>query len=322
MNRLHSMSRCSAKPSSVSWITMAVLLFTILPASGCAEKSGESKLPHRTVVTQSTEEVFELFDSVGYTAENWAKGVREIPRIYMTRIPSRWKTESDKITVLRKKQIFFRLLAPVILRANELIVMEREDLDNLTAMNPEPGSKEMKILLDLGRKYKVTGEDDDHLTAEQLAELKIRVDIIPPSLALAQGAEESGWGTSRFALLGNSLFGQWDFSGKGIKPEQQRSELGDYGLAAFDTPLDAVIAYTRNLNTHRAYTRMRQLRAEIRQNGKEPTGFELADTLDKYSERGQDYVDGLHAIMRVNKLAAADQAHLANDEVILIEPAE
>ena len=322
MNRLYSLSRCSARVSSMSWITVAVLFMAILLASGCAEKSGESNLPHRTVVTHSTEDVFEIFDSVGYTAENWAKGVREIPRIYMTRIPERWKTESDKITVVRKKQIFFRLLAPVILRANELIVMEREELENLTAMNPEPGSRDMKSLLDLGRKYRVAGEDDESLDAEQLAELKYRIDIIPPSLALAQGAEESGWGTSRFALLGNSLFGQWDFSGKGIKPEQQRSELGDYGLAAFDTPLDAVVAYTRNLNTHRAYTRMRQLRAEIREKGKEPTGFDLADTLDKYSERGQDYVDGLHAIMRVNKLAATDLAHLANDEVILLEPAE
>ena len=322
MNRPYPMFRCGARVSSISCITMAVFFLTLLTVGGCAEKSGESKLPHRTVVTQSTEDVFEIFDSVGYTAENWAKGVREIPRIYMTRIPSRWKTESDKITVLQKKQIFFRLLAPVILRANELIVLEREDLENLAAMNPEPGSKDMKSLLDLVRKYKVTGEDDQSLTAEQLAELKNRIDIIPPSLALAQGAEESGWGTSRFALLGNSLFGQWDFSGKGIKPEQQRSELGDYGLAAFDTPLDAVIAYTRNLNTHRAYKRMRQLRAEIRQKGQEPTGFDLAETLDKYSERGQAYVDGLHAIMRVNKLAAVDQAHLANDEVILIEPAE
>jgi Bax protein len=319
---LYSMSRCNCRTSPVSWITMVVLSLALLAVGGCAEKTGESRLPHRTVVTQSTEDVFEIFDSLGYTEENWAKGVREVPRIYMTRIPSRWKTESDKITVVRKKQIFFRLLAPVILRANELIVMEREELGNLTAMNPEPSSGEMAALLDLGRKYKVARDDDEYLTAEQLAELKIRIDIIPPSLALAQGAEESGWGTSRFALLGNSLFGQWDFSGKGIKPEQQRSELGDYGLAAFDTPLDAVIAYTRNLNTHRAYTRMRQLRAEIRQKGHEPTGIELADTLDRYSERGQEYVDGLHAIMRVNKLAAADLAHLANDEVILIEPAE
>ncbi|MCK9995869.1 MAG: glucosaminidase domain-containing protein, partial [Candidatus Krumholzibacteria bacterium] len=306
MNRLHSLSHRSPRSFSVFLITMAVLSLTLLISGGCAEKIGESKLPHRTVVTQSTEDVFEIFDSLGYTAENWAEGVREIPRIYMTRIPSRWKTESDKITVVRKKQIFFRLLAPVILRANELIVLEREELETLTAMNPDPGSRDMKALLDLGRKYKVTGENDQHLTTEQLAELKIRIDIIPPSLALAQGAEESGWGTSRFALLGNSLFGQWDFSGKGIKPEQQRSELGDYGLAAFDTPLDAVIAYTRNLNTHRAYMRMRQRRAEIRQKGREPSGFELVDTLDKYSERGQGYVDGLHALMRVNKLAATD----------------
>jgi len=301
---------------------VAVFILIFMIAGGCAEKSGESRLPHRTVVSQSTEDVFEIFDSVGYTAENWAIGVREIPRIYMTRIPERWKTESDKIPVAHKKQIFFRLLAPVILRANELIVMEREDLENLVTMNPEPGSREMNTLLDLGRKYKVISEDDESITPQQLAELKNRIDVIPPSLALAQGAEESGWGTSRFALLGNSLFGQWDFSGKGIKPEQQRSELGDYGLAAFDTPLDAVVAYTRNLNTHRAYTRMRQMRAEIRAKGNEPTGFELAGTLDKYSERGQAYVDGLHAIMRVNQLAAADLAHLANDEVILIEPAE
>ncbi len=315
-------SQNAFQKSAASWITMALLFLTIMPATGCAEKNGESKLPHRTVVSRSTEDIFKLFDSLDYTAETWAQGVREIPRVYMTKIPSRWKTESDKITVVRKKEIFFRLLAPVILRANELIVAEREELANLSAMSPDPDSKEMKTLLDLGRKYKVVKEDDKQLTEEQLAELKIRVDTIPPSLALAQGAEESGWGTSRFALLGNSLFGQWDFSGKGIKPKEQRSELGDYGLAAFDTPLDAVIAYTRNLNTHRAYTKMRKLRAEIRQKGQEPTGYELADTLDKYSERGQEYVDGLHAIMRVNKLAATDKAHLANDEVILIEPAD
>jgi len=81
---------------------------------------------------------------------------------------------------------------------------------------------------------------------------------VPPSLALAQAAEESGWGTSRFAIKGNSLFGQWDFSGKGIKPKEQRENLGDYGIAAFDSPQDSIEAYMLNLNTHRAYQRMRQ----------------------------------------------------------------
>ncbi len=322
MSHFCILPRSSFKTSSVPWFTMAVLLLTILPNFTLAGDNAESKLPHRTVISRSTEDIFNLFDSLDYTAEAWSQGVREIPRIYMTKIPSRWKTESDKITVVRKKEIFFRLLAPVILRANELIMVERRELKRMADMDLDPDSKEMKSLLTLAQKYKVIQKDDHQLTGQHLAELKIRVDIIPPSLALAQGAEESGWGTSRFALLGNSLFGQWDFSGKGIKPEQQRTELGNYGLAAFDTPLDAVLAYTRNLNTHRAYTRMRQLRAGIRQKGQEPTGFELADTLDKYSERGQAYVDGLHAIMRVNKLAAADKAHLANNAVILIEPAD
>jgi len=226
------------------------------------------------------------------------------------------------VTVAKKKEIFFRLLAPVILRANELILLEQDELKRLIAHNPEPGSKESDALLDLARKYKVIKKNETRVTADQLQELKIRVDIIPPSLALAQGAEESGWGTSRFALLGNSLFGQWDFSGNGIKPEQQRSELGNYGLAAFDTPLDAVLAYARNLNSHEAYRQMRELRAKLRTEGHNPTGYELAATLDKYSERGQAYVDGLRTIMRVNKLAATDEAWLWNKAVITIQPAE
>ena len=304
-------------------ILVVFLLATVMhPLTGLAGAPLEGKLPVRTVETHSTDELFELFDSLGYTAEAWQQGVREIPRIYMTKIPSRWKSESNEITVARKKEIFFRLLAPVILRANELILHEQEELNRLTATPADPGSREYESLLALARKYKVIKQDETQLGADQLRELKVRVDIIPPSLALAQGAEESGWGTSRFALLGNSLFGQWDFSGKGIKPEQQRTELGNYGLAAFDTPLDAVLAYTRNLNTHGAYKRMRDLRVKIRIEERQPTGYELADTLDKYSERGQAYVDGLHAIMRVNKLAATDKARLWNKSIIKVTPAE
>ena len=93
-------------------------------------------------------------------------------------------------------------------------------------------------------------------------------------------------GTTRFAINGNSLFGQWDFSGEGIKPEQQRAELGNYGIAAFDSPQDTIEAYMLNLNTHRAYQRMRQKCAVFRQQNKKPTGWDLAKTLDKYSERG------------------------------------
>ncbi len=303
-------------------VIFLLLILSINPLTSSAGAPLESELPVRTITSSSTEDIFKIFDSLGYTAEAWQQGIREIPRIYMTNIPSRWKTESNKITVAKKKEIFFRLLAPVILRSNELILQEQDELNKLIATTADAGSTEHQTLLAMAQKYKVIKKNETKITPEQLQELKIRVDVIPPSLALAQGAEESGWGTSRFALLGNSLFGQWDFSGKGIKPKQQRTELGNYGLAAFETPLDAVRAYARNLNTHRAYTRMRTLRAKIRTEGRQPTGYELAETLDKYSERGQAYVDGLHAIMRVNKLAAADEAKLWNKSVIKIQPAE
>ncbi len=292
------------------------------PAVSLAGIPLESDLPIRTVNSRSTEDIFSLFDSVGYTAEAWQQGLREIPRIYMTSIPKRWKTESGELSVARKKEIFFRLLAPVVLRTNELIFVERNQLQDLMAKYPNLGPKEENDLLSLARKYKVIDTQATLLEEEQLQELQLRIDIIPPSLALAQGAEESGWGTSRFALLGNSLFGQWDFSGRGIKPARQRTELGDYGLAAFDTPLDAVAAYARNLNTHRAYTKLRAMRAKIRGENRKPTGHELAGTLDKYSERGQAYIDGLRTIMRVNKLAPTDEAWLWNKSVILIQPAE
>jgi uncharacterized FlgJ-related protein len=205
-----------------------------------------------------------------------------------------------------------------ILQANEKILSEREHL--LNAINKKD-IQENEWLASLGVKYKVIKQESDKLDNAAMIELKKRVDIVPPSLALAQAAEESGWGTSRFAIQGNSLFGQWDFSGKGIKPKEQRSELGNYGIAAFESPQDSIEAYMLNLNTHRAYERMRQKRAVFRQQNKEPTGWDLAKTLDKYSERGNDYVKSLHAIMSYNKLNDADQAHLWDKGKIVVSPA-
>lgn len=161
-------------------------------------------------------------------------------------------------------------------------------------------------------------EKDAELDKSKLDELLQRVDIIPASLALAQGAEESGWGTSRFAVQGNSLFGQWDFSGNGIKPKNQRTELGNYGIAVFDTPQASVDACMLNLSTHGAYQRLRERRAEFRKQNKQPTGWDLAETLDKYSERGDEYVKGLHALMDYNKLNAADDAYLWDKGKIVI----
>lgn len=272
----------------------------------------------RTVESKNYNDVLQLFDKIGYTAEQWQAGIREVPRIEITTIPQRWQETAQTIPVSDKKNIFFRLVGSGILQANEKILSEREHL--LKAINNND-IHENDWLAALAVKYKVSKQEPDKLDNKALIELRKRVDIVPPSLALAQAAEESGWGTSRFAIKGNSLFGQWDFSGKGIKPKEQRAELGNYGIAAFDSPKDSIEAYMLNLNTHRAYERMRQKRAVFRQQNKQPNGWDLAKTLDKYSERGMDYVKSLHAIMSYNKLNDADQAHLWDKGKIVVSPA-
>ena len=141
----------------------------------------------------------------------------------------------------------------------------------------------------------------------------IKLDIVPPGLALGQAAYESGYGTSRFAVEGNALFGQWTYGGKGMVPEQQSRDLGDHRIASYDWPFDSVRGYYLNLFSHPAYEDFRRLRAELRAAGKPLTSLALADGLIKYSERGQEYVDTLKGIIRVNKLDLADDASFRDE---------
>jgi Bax protein len=153
----------------------------------------------------------------------------------------------------------------------------------------------------------------DPVNIELIDELLYRLDVIPAGLVLGQAAYESGYGTSRFAVEGNALFGQWTYGGEGLKPEQQRKELGDHRIAAFDWPFDSVRGYFINLSSHPAYEEFRQLRAELKAQGKPLTSLALADGLKSYSERGQEYVDTLKGIIRTNKLDKCDDA-VSRDE--------
>ena len=135
-----------------------------------------------------------------------------------------------------------------------------------------------------------------------------KLDVIPAGLVLGQAAYESGYGTSRFAAKGNALFGQWTYGGKGLVPEQQRKELGDHRIAAYDWPFDSVRGYFINLSAHPAYEAFRRLRADMRAAGKPLDCMELVQGLKSYSERGQKYMDTLRGIIRVNNLAIADNA--------------
>jgi len=142
-----------------------------------------------------------------------------------------------------------------------------------------------------------------------LDQMLYRLDVIRAGLALGQAAYESGYGTSRFAVQGNSLFGQWTYGGDGIVPQEQRtSSKGDHRIRAFDWPFDSVRGYFINLMSHPAYEDFRRLRAEMRAAGKLLESLTLADGLLRYSERGQDYVDALKAMIQHNGLDRADTA--------------
>lgn len=230
-----------------------------------------------------------------------------------------WNKDSASLPVKDKKELFYRSLLPLILYSNETILENRSRLEKIPAV---PKGAEREWLAGLAANYGLLKEGEalpkDDALAALVAKLMMQVDAVPPSLALGQAAYESGYGTSRFAREGNALFGQWTYGGKGMQPKKKRASKGNYGVAAYDWPLESVRGYMRNLNTHRAYQGLRNKRAAARSSGRKPTGAELADTLTSYSERGAEYVKTLKGIMRTNELVVADKATLQAGPAILI----
>lgn len=273
----------------------------------------------------SYKDMFVLFESLDYTPEAWQAGIREIPRVYLPTIGTKWgPTTSKELTIENKKRLFFRGLAPLILRSNELILEDRVRLEAIRAdfnQGDPVADEDQHWITKLAALYKVNlGEVG--LSTEVFEELWHRVDIVPASLALGQAAEESGWGTSRFAAEGNAIYGQWTWGKNAIVPEQQRKELGNYGIAAFGTLQESVCSYMLNLNTHNAYAGLREKRAELRANGEKIAGTVLAGELTSYSERGQEYVDGLISLMEYNQLIPTDDAYLSSAPPIYLRSVE
>ncbi len=256
------------------------------------------------------EQLEELYESLDYTQQSWQEGKREVPRLFLQTIPERWRSEiSDQVTVATKKRIFFRTLGPLALLANEEIEFQRVALEKAIA------DGDNTVITELATQYRVDGAPGDSTT---IAELRERINPVPPSLVLAQMAIESGWATSRFAALGNALFGQWTYDGEGITPEQQRTHLGDYKIASFRTPFGSVRAYLLNLNTHNAYADLRDMRASDIAADRQSTGMELAEALIRYSERGEEYVKEVQAVIRQNGLQEVDNAVLEGQYYHLI----
>jgi uncharacterized FlgJ-related protein len=281
----------------------------------------------RTLEYRSLQDVESLFATYRYTPKDWRSGAPHVvPRVYLDDVPSNWREAySKRVSIAEKKSLFFRFLAPVVLSVNEQILEDRSRAEALLqrqAAGEELGAEDREWLNQLAAEYEVPGADSGPLDAAQGAELLRRVDVVPPSLALAQGAVESGWGTSRFADLGNSLFGQWCYSG-GIAPEEQRTEThGDHRIAAFKTTTLSAAGYARNLNTHGAYENFRRQRAETRKRGPYPLGLDLVATMVRYSERGEAYVHELRQIIRQNDLDKVDDATLIVMDMIRLKPGE
>ena len=244
------------------------------------------------------------FDSFGYDLEQVRSAAKPVPRLYMEALP---RDLADVSSVAAKKRLFVQAVLPIVLRVNEEIVTARwraERLGEGLLWEGALSASDRRWLIGVAEHYGTAPFDVPGL-------LK-RMDIVPPSLALAQAAEETGWGTSRFAREGNALFGQYTYkSVTGMIPRQRDAD-SQHRVRRHDSLLDAVRAYAHNLNIHWAYEDFREQRALLRRADRPISGHDLAGELGQYSERRAAYVESIRAIMRQNRLQDFDGAWLNN----------
>ena len=202
-----------------------------------------------------------------------------------------------------RKEIFFKYFSYLVENRNQEILKMRKKVIRWKKNLKNINSKNKKTVQYLAKKYKVENFNIQEYSSWN--RLLTRLDIVPISLALAQAAKESLWGTSRFARYGYNYYGQHCFSrGCGIIPKQRSNR--NFEVATFSSPRNGVKSYIHNLNTNFAYTSLRKLRSRQRARGQKLKGLVLVNALEKYSERGSDYIDDLKSLIHYNKLAKYD----------------
>ena len=263
-----------------------------------AEKSEEKVFVEENdnTVSLNSETALNLFDDVGYDLKNIRAGQKVKP-IYLTKLPKDIKTLGD---TKQKRELFIKIILPLILAENEKIKDDRKKLFQILSKNFNTAGEKVW----LKRRFKEYKIDD-----KDLSKLKMRMDIVPVSIALAQAANESGWGTSRFALEGNALFGQWTWSKKGISPKNKDPNQ-THKVLQFQVLKASVRAYKNNLNTHNAYKEFREERARIRENDEAINGLMLTKYLKNYASIGEQYVRILESIIKNNSLTDFDKSNL------------
>ena len=239
--------------------------------------------------------VASLFEDLNYDLSKIRKG-KKVKPFYISLLPKDISLIED---VRERKELFIKIILPLILQENKKIEKDREKLFKLLAK--KSNTKEEKNWLKWKfKEYKIKNSD--------ISELKIRMDIVPVSLAIAQAAIESGWGTSRFALEGNALYGQWTWSDKGLKPLGNVD--GDHKVMHFKILMASIKAYKKNLNTHSGYIEFREARANLRNRNERVTGLKLTQYLDKYSATGMEYTKKIELTIKKNSLTDFENAKL------------
>ena len=242
--------------------------------------------------------IISLFEEENYNLQDIRKG-KAVEPIFLSKLPTGIKQINN---IDDRKKLFIKVILPLIIFENNKIL---EDRDNLNQIYREKilNKKELSWLKSKFKEYRVKDEN--------IEELKIRMDIIPPSLAIAQAAYETGWGTSRFAMEGNSLYGvrTWK-KGRGIVPNE-RTEEEKFEVLSYKIIRASISSYKKNLNTHQSYKEFREMRSQQRKKLRTISGLKLSQYLNKYSEIGYQYVDRLKKIIEQNSLTDFDDAVLS-----------
>ena len=291
---------------AISLIFSILLLKTSDLTSAITESISENTnltaLTHIDVDSiEQLERIFELEDY------SWPSSTI-IPAIAINSIPEGLNTLDPS----RKKSLFFRIMLPLVKSENIRISMQRQYLIKILR-NKQVSESDIKQLKTIADEYNIELKHGDN---DSYNELLSRVDIIPTSLVIAQAANESGWGTSRFALQGQALFGEWTYnSNSGIKPIAA-DDNSTHRVRSFPRLIDSVRSYMHNINTSDAYNELRKIRRESRENGIRPTGYDLSAGLLNYSEQGITYINAIRNIILHNNLAILKNIELRKAEKI------
>ena len=249
-------------------------------------------------ISLDTQVTLNIFENLKYDL----KGIRlgqAVKPVYLSKLPKDLKKIKS---TQKKKDTFIKIVMPLILDENSKIEQDRKKLFKILG---KPSNTRGETVW-LKRRFK-----DYQIEKEDIAELKLRMDIIPTSLAIAQAAKESGWGTSRFALEGNAMFGQWTWGKDGIVPKEKETNQ-EHKILKFPMLRSSVKAYMFNLNTHRGYKDFRDARAELRKNNKTISGLDLVNYLQNYAQTGSEYTKVLEKIINQNQLTDFDKSILMN----------